>query len=601
MRKVIFALPILSLLFIAKGVLAANVVIDPATSSVDLLEGAAAYSYGIVLDSQPQNDVAVIISSTAPLQLNQNLLTFTSDNWNATQTVSILAPDDGIYTGNRLANVSYTVSSTDTNFSGLAIPNFSVNVLESQSAPIVPFSISLSNPTPADGSVILQNFATLKIYSTKSLNSATINLGLANGDFELGNLNGWTNSGWVIDSVGKRSGNYGIKSAGNSSILSRTIVAPTSSYVSFYWKASAMTSINFYLDGVLVASNKGISNGWEQQKFDLTTGEHKIKFIFSKLQLINGSGALDNITLGSIDGIYPLSLNNDQAEISLNSLPEGTVFYSVSAGSGSDTTSTAWQSFVVDTKSPIAIISNLPEPSTTATTASFKIIGEGLISYKYKLDSGAWSQIYPITTNIDLGVSLGSHCLSVIGADNHGRWQPENSPTNFSWKVVTNIPTSGGGSTGGSSGPILPTSSSDQVSSPTTTTSSETSNVATNTPSLIEEGRVLGVKIYADQSLLKVTSTNKVYLISQEQRKLLTTKELKKYKNKKIITVTAEEINQYPDWRSNNSLLKTKSGKIFLLKDGKKTYISSLKELKKYKKNKVYKITDQELGKYSSA
>ena len=88
---------------------AARVSIDPTTLTVP--EGGD-NSYTVVLDTQPSADVTVTISGHAgtDVTLDNTSLTFTSDNWNVAQTVTVSAAQDDDAAADPAATLSHAVS-----------------------------------------------------------------------------------------------------------------------------------------------------------------------------------------------------------------------------------------------------------------------------------------------------------------------------------------------------------------------------------------------------------------------------------------------------------------------------------------------------------
>ncbi len=86
---------------------------------------------------------------------------------------------------------------------------------------------------------------------------------------------------------------------------------------------------------------------------------------------------------------------------------------------------------------PVAEISGEPASVTPLNSAVLTIGGEGVVSYRYRVDGGALSPIRPVNTPITLnGLTNGTHMVSVIGANSEGLWQTEAQATvSASWTV----------------------------------------------------------------------------------------------------------------------------------------------------------------------
>ena len=90
---------------------AAGVSVNP--TALTVVEGSTA-SYTVVLDSQPTADVTVTISGHADtdVTLDKTSLTFTSENWETPQTVTVSAAQDDDAALDQAVTLSHTVSGT---------------------------------------------------------------------------------------------------------------------------------------------------------------------------------------------------------------------------------------------------------------------------------------------------------------------------------------------------------------------------------------------------------------------------------------------------------------------------------------------------------
>jgi hypothetical protein len=95
-------------------------------------------------------------------------------------------------------------------------------------------------------------------------------------------------------------------------------------------------------------------------------------------------------------------------------------------------------------------ISGEPPTFTTNTSATLKIAGPGIYSYRWKLNNGPWSADVQLTNNFLItatmfsnavpitltGLTNGTYTVSVIGKDSAGFWQDTNNPTvSRTWTV----------------------------------------------------------------------------------------------------------------------------------------------------------------------
>jgi Ca2+-binding RTX toxin-like protein len=79
------------------------------------------------LNTQPTANVTVAITPGSQVTVSLGALTFTPDNWNVAQTVTVTAVDDAVVEGNHLGPISHATTSTDTLYNNLVAP-LTVNI-----------------------------------------------------------------------------------------------------------------------------------------------------------------------------------------------------------------------------------------------------------------------------------------------------------------------------------------------------------------------------------------------------------------------------------------------------------------------------------------
>jgi subtilisin family serine protease len=120
---------------------------------------------------------------------------------------------------------------------------------------------------------------------------------------------------------------------------------------------------------------------------------------------------------------------------------------------GNKTTATSSEITLTDNSAPNAVLTNTPSSGTTDTNASIHVGGNQVVSYKYKLNNGNYSDETPTSTPIILsGLTVGLNTISVIGKDRANNWQSKTTPTTYGWTInaTAPAPSSGGGGGGGS-------------------------------------------------------------------------------------------------------------------------------------------------------
>ena len=99
------------------------------TDALELTEGGS-QSYTVVLDTEPAADVTVAIQvpDNADIAVDQTALTFTADNWNTPQTVTVTAAHDDDAVAADPVTLTHTVSGGD--YEGLAAASVEVTITE---------------------------------------------------------------------------------------------------------------------------------------------------------------------------------------------------------------------------------------------------------------------------------------------------------------------------------------------------------------------------------------------------------------------------------------------------------------------------------------
>ncbi|MBD3244637.1 MAG: hypothetical protein GF335_01450, partial [Candidatus Moranbacteria bacterium] len=89
---------------------------------------------------------------------------------------------------------------------------------------------------------------------------------------------------------------------------------------------------------------------------------------------------------------------------------------------------------------PVTQFEKTPSPITIEEQANFILIkDENVVSYKYRINGGDYSNAIAVSTPINLqGLGLGDHTIEVIGVNGYGIWQK--NPTQYNWQVVEHLP-----------------------------------------------------------------------------------------------------------------------------------------------------------------
>ncbi|MEG5164210.1 SBBP repeat-containing protein, partial [Microcoleus sp. AT3-A2] len=112
-----------------------------------IAEGGATDSYGVLLTTAPTANVTINFDTGS--QINAIApLTFTPNNWNVAQNVSVTAIDDSIAQGSRSGTIAHTSVSTDTNYNNLTISPVTATIADNETTGV---SISQQSTTATEG------------------------------------------------------------------------------------------------------------------------------------------------------------------------------------------------------------------------------------------------------------------------------------------------------------------------------------------------------------------------------------------------------------------------------------------------------------------
>ncbi|MEG4021533.1 DUF4347 domain-containing protein, partial [Microcoleus sp. S13C4] len=118
----------------------AGVSITP-TSTTAAEGGANDGSYGIKLTSQPYAPVTITLTTGDQIEAIAPI-TFTADNWNVAQPVTVKAVDDTVVEGTHSGNITHSVSGGDAKYNVVVVPAVTVAITDNDTTPPVP------TPTP---------------------------------------------------------------------------------------------------------------------------------------------------------------------------------------------------------------------------------------------------------------------------------------------------------------------------------------------------------------------------------------------------------------------------------------------------------------------
>ena len=168
------------------------------------------------------------------------------------------------------------------------------------------------------------------------------------------------------------------------------------------------------------------------KKPDLVTNSQNAEFIIGGLDVVSYKYKLDDNNWSSEIDI--------STSISVIDLSVGTHSISVigkdSVGNWQKNTEPTTFSWEIDLSVTTAILSNTTLPITNEKSIDIIVSGNGVVSYKYKLDSLSWSSEINSSNKITVNnLAEGEHTLSVVAKNNLGNWQENDYASIFYWTI----------------------------------------------------------------------------------------------------------------------------------------------------------------------
>ena len=132
----------------------AGVVVSEATLTIE--EGNTD-TYTVVLGSEPAGDVTVTIGGVmgTDVTLDKTVLTFTRQNWDTAQRVTVTAEEDGDTADEAVVTITHTVTSTDdSDYEGLTADSVAVTVTDDDDVPAVTANFGSATYAVGEGSTV---------------------------------------------------------------------------------------------------------------------------------------------------------------------------------------------------------------------------------------------------------------------------------------------------------------------------------------------------------------------------------------------------------------------------------------------------------------
>ena len=153
----------------------AGITVNQTSGSTAVTEGTGNDAFTVVLDSEPTNDVVVTASlANDEVTLSVSELTFTSENWDTPQTITVTAVDDDFDEASpHSETISFSISSLDSYYNGYSLTAVSVAITDDDSAGIVVTKAGPDNRVTEGGAT--DTFTV--VLNTAPVDDVTITLG----------------------------------------------------------------------------------------------------------------------------------------------------------------------------------------------------------------------------------------------------------------------------------------------------------------------------------------------------------------------------------------------------------------------------------------
>lgn len=114
---------------------AAGVTVTQSGGTTVVTEGGATDTISVLLTGAPNNDVLVSSTSNSQLSLSNSVLTFTPQNWNTAQNITVTAVNDTVAEGTHSSLVRLTSASNDARYNNFVLADVPVTITDNETGP----------------------------------------------------------------------------------------------------------------------------------------------------------------------------------------------------------------------------------------------------------------------------------------------------------------------------------------------------------------------------------------------------------------------------------------------------------------------------------
>ncbi|MGM3306877.1 choice-of-anchor I family protein [Anabaena sp. WFMT] len=124
--------------------LTAGVIIVQSEGSTNITEGGTTDSYTVALKTQPTVEVTINIHVDGQITTSATALTFTPENWDVAQAVTVTAVDDSVFEGSHTGAIAHTANSEDPNYNDIGISSVTANITDNDLPNSTTFTLQIT-------------------------------------------------------------------------------------------------------------------------------------------------------------------------------------------------------------------------------------------------------------------------------------------------------------------------------------------------------------------------------------------------------------------------------------------------------------------------
>jgi len=130
-----------------------SISLNESDTSTIVTESGATDTYTLTLGTQPTADVVVSVTGTDQIMVSPVALTFTQQNWDVPQTVTVSAVDDSVVEGDHAPVITHSAVSADAGYNGISVADVTVTITDNDSAGVTITELDGDTAVVEDGAI----------------------------------------------------------------------------------------------------------------------------------------------------------------------------------------------------------------------------------------------------------------------------------------------------------------------------------------------------------------------------------------------------------------------------------------------------------------